>query len=245
MWLRRRTISSGRSNTPQPVRRRRVDARQPRTVDHVVRSNPAAGRGAIPALGSDVPQLRCPHPGGPVPRVARPRRPRLIAPLFLLYDYTFRPPGATTKKEGLDVAYETGVVCTDEALLFFDPYPSREAWCEARVQVSEARLAAIDSGFPTVLVTHFPLTREPTSVLAYPSSPSGAVPSGPPTAPAVPRSRGRLRPLAHSRQQPAGRSAVRGSVPRLPRRTGTTRRPPAPADADSPGRSHRALGALR
>jgi 3',5'-cyclic AMP phosphodiesterase CpdA len=107
-------------------------------------------------------------PEDPYPVWQGPGGPVVIAPLFLLYDYTFRPPGAATKEEGLDVAYETGVVCTDEALLFFDPYPSREAWCEARVQVSEARLAAIDSGLPTVLVSHFPLTREPTSVLRYP-----------------------------------------------------------------------------
>jgi 3',5'-cyclic AMP phosphodiesterase CpdA len=32
--------------------------------------------------------------------------PVTIAPLFLLYDYTFRPPGAQTKEAGLAIAYQ-------------------------------------------------------------------------------------------------------------------------------------------
>ena len=44
-------------------------------------------------------------PGGPV----------TVAPVFLLYDYTFRPDGALTKEEGLEIAYEKGIVCQDEA----------------------------------------------------------------------------------------------------------------------------------
>ena len=94
--------------------------------------------------------------------------PVTVAPLFLLYDYTFRPPGAETKEEGLAVAYESGVVGTDETVLHPDPYPSREAWCHARVQVSELRLAQRAGGLPTVLVNHWPLTREPTAILRYP-----------------------------------------------------------------------------
>jgi len=94
--------------------------------------------------------------------------PVLIAPLFLLYDYTFLPPGATNQAEALDMAYETGVVCTDEVLLHPDPYPSRAAWCRVRVESTERRLAAVDSGLPTILVSHFPLIREPTNVLRHP-----------------------------------------------------------------------------
>jgi 3',5'-cyclic AMP phosphodiesterase CpdA len=94
--------------------------------------------------------------------------PALIVPLFLLYDYTFLPPGATSKAEALAVAYETGVVCTDEALLHPDPYPSREAWCRARLETTQRRLAAADSGLPVIFVSHFPLIREPTLVLKYP-----------------------------------------------------------------------------
>jgi 3',5'-cyclic AMP phosphodiesterase CpdA len=94
--------------------------------------------------------------------------PVVIAPLFMLYDYSFRPEGTTTKAEALAVAYETGVVCSDEAVLHPDPYPSIDAWCHARVEETERRLAALPPGIPTVLVSHFPLTREPTRVLKYP-----------------------------------------------------------------------------
>jgi 3',5'-cyclic AMP phosphodiesterase CpdA len=94
--------------------------------------------------------------------------PVVIVPLFVLYDYTFRPDGTTTKAEALALAYETGIVCSDEAVLHPDPYPSREAWCQSRVKVTERRLAALPAGSRTVLVSHFPLTREPTRVLRYP-----------------------------------------------------------------------------
>lgn len=97
-------------------------------------------------------------PGGPV----------TIAPLFLLYDYTFRPPGADTKEEALRQAYDKGVVCVDEMVLHPDPYPDREAWCHARVALSERRLAAADPAMPTLLVNHWPLVRQPTEVLWYP-----------------------------------------------------------------------------
>src|SRR5690606_15051640 len=48
--------------------------------------------------------------------------PVTVAPLFLLYDYSYRPDGADTAEEGLRMAYQAGVVCTDEALLHPDPY---------------------------------------------------------------------------------------------------------------------------
>jgi 3',5'-cyclic AMP phosphodiesterase CpdA len=94
--------------------------------------------------------------------------PVVIVPVFTLYDYTFRPEGTSTKAEALAVAYQTGIVCSDEAVLHPDPYPSREAWCHARVQATERRLAGLPPGTPTVLVSHFPLTREPTRILRYP-----------------------------------------------------------------------------
>jgi 3',5'-cyclic AMP phosphodiesterase CpdA len=94
--------------------------------------------------------------------------PVTVAPVFLLYDYSFLPDGALTKKQGLAYAYETGVVCTDESLLHPDPYPSREAWCWSRVEATERRLAARDPALPVVFVNHYPLVREPTRVLRYP-----------------------------------------------------------------------------
>ncbi|MEU4221897.1 metallophosphoesterase [Actinoplanes sp. NPDC026623] len=97
-----------------------------------------------------------------------PDGPVVVAPLFQLYDYSFRVPGAATKQESLERAYEAGVVCTDESLLHPDPYPNRESWCRARVAATEARLAAIDPDLPTVLISHWPLVRQPTDVLWYP-----------------------------------------------------------------------------
>ncbi|MGC4773522.1 metallophosphoesterase family protein [Micromonospora sp. DT44] len=94
--------------------------------------------------------------------------PATIAPLFVLYDYTFRVPQASTKQESLDIAYAAGVVCTDEAMLHPDPYPSREAWCDARVTETERRLTERDPDLPTVLVNHYPLMREPTDILWFP-----------------------------------------------------------------------------
>jgi 3',5'-cyclic AMP phosphodiesterase CpdA len=83
----------------------------------------------------------------------------VLAPLFLLYDYTFRDEGVT-KEEALAEAYRAGVVCTDEFLLHADPYPSREAWCWARVERTAERLAAIQPDCPTILISHFPLRRD-------------------------------------------------------------------------------------
>ncbi|MCW2914292.1 MAG: metallophosphoesterase [Actinomycetia bacterium] len=94
--------------------------------------------------------------------------PVTIAPLFLLYDYTFRPPGTSTKQAALARAYETGVVCTDEFQLHPDPYPSRDEWCHARLAETERLLAARDPDIPTILVSHFPLIREPTRILRHP-----------------------------------------------------------------------------
>lgn len=94
--------------------------------------------------------------------------PAVIAPLFVLYDYTFRPAGAYSQESALEMAKSAGVVCTDEYLLDPAPYPSREAWCRARLKITESRLAAVPPELPTVLVNHFPLVREPTRVLRYP-----------------------------------------------------------------------------
>lgn len=94
--------------------------------------------------------------------------PVTVAPLFLLYDYTFLPDGITTPEAARAQAEKVGVVCTDEYLLHPDPYPSLAAWCEARLALTRQRLEAVDPSLPTVLVNHFPMTREPTRVLRYP-----------------------------------------------------------------------------
>lgn len=93
--------------------------------------------------------------------------PVTIVPLFVLYDYSFLPPGFTGKRAALAHAYESGVVCTDEFLLHPDPFPTREDWCLDRVKRTEERLDALPPGTPTVLVNHFPLVREPTRILRH------------------------------------------------------------------------------
>lgn len=112
-------------------------------------------------------QLDVVTPEDPYPVWTGPGGPVTIAPLFLLYDYSFRPEGARTKEEGLAYAYQTGVVCSDEELLHPAPYDSREAWCWARIAETERRLAEREPALPVILVNHFPLVREPTQILRY------------------------------------------------------------------------------
>ncbi|MEV0966532.1 metallophosphoesterase [Streptomyces sp. NPDC049910] len=107
-------------------------------------------------------------PEDPFPVWDGPGGPVAIAPLLVLYDYSFRPAGARSKEEALATAEQAGVVCTDEFMLHPDPHPSRDAWCRARLEITEARLAEVPADLPTVLVNHFPLVREPTRVLWHP-----------------------------------------------------------------------------
>ncbi|OEV02899.1 metallophosphoesterase [Streptomyces oceani] len=107
-------------------------------------------------------------PEDPYPVWEDAEGPVTVAPLFLLYDYSFHAPGTDNKEDSLRVAHDAGIVCSDEYLLHPDPHPSRDAWCRARVAATEKRLAAVDPTHRTVLVNHYPLVREPTRVLWYP-----------------------------------------------------------------------------
>ncbi|HUU32820.1 MAG TPA: metallophosphoesterase [Vicinamibacterales bacterium] len=80
----------------------------------------------------------------------------VVAPCFTLYDYSFAPAGMAPAS-AVAWAAEAKVQCADEVLLAPPPYPTREAWCAARVAVTEARLAAVPTDLPIVLVNHFPL----------------------------------------------------------------------------------------
>jgi 3',5'-cyclic AMP phosphodiesterase CpdA len=83
----------------------------------------------------------------------------VIVPAFVLYDYSFRP-ASVSRDAAVAWAAETGVRCADEDLLAPDPYPSRDAWCHARVDETEMRLGAIPADLRIVLVNHFPLRYE-------------------------------------------------------------------------------------
>ncbi|MFF4018918.1 metallophosphoesterase family protein [Streptomyces sp. NPDC001843] len=113
-------------------------------------------------------ELGVTSPEDPYPVWHGPGGPAVVAPLFLLYDYSFLPDGCATKDEGLAYAHGTGIVCNDEHLLHPDPYPSREAWCHARVAGTERRLAELPEDLPTVLINHYPLDRHPMDVLWHP-----------------------------------------------------------------------------
>lgn len=94
--------------------------------------------------------------------------PVRVVPMFLLYDYTFRPEGTSTALQALAVAREANVVATDEFLLSPEPYSTRDAWSRARIEATRARLEAIDPAEQTILINHWPLRREPCDALMYP-----------------------------------------------------------------------------
>jgi 3',5'-cyclic AMP phosphodiesterase CpdA len=97
-------------------------------------------------------------------------RPLTIAPLFVLYDYSWRTPQAQRESlaGALEQAREAGVVCTDELFLHPDPHPSRQAWCAQRLKISTERLSAIPDDHSTILMSHWPLHRHPTQPLYWP-----------------------------------------------------------------------------
>jgi 3',5'-cyclic AMP phosphodiesterase CpdA len=86
-------------------------------------------------------------------------RPIAIALVFTLYDYSFGPEGLSPEAVRAWAA-EGGILASDEALLHPDPYPSREAWCAARIEATEARLAERARTHHLVLVNHWPLRRD-------------------------------------------------------------------------------------
>jgi 3',5'-cyclic AMP phosphodiesterase CpdA len=79
-----------------------------------------------------------------------------IAPLFTLYDYSFRPDEVPSDRV-LDWAAQEGVACADEFLLHSAPYPDRATWSATRVAATEPRLAALPEDAGTILINHFPL----------------------------------------------------------------------------------------
>ncbi len=95
-------------------------------------------------------------PEDPYPTWTGEGGPHVIAPLFLLYDYSFRPDHVPLSG-ALAWAEESGIVCADEHLLHPDPYPTLPAWCAARVALTERRLDALDPAARLVLVNHFAL----------------------------------------------------------------------------------------
>ena len=82
-----------------------------------------------------------------------------IVPTFVLYDYSFRP-DTIPEADAVAWAAAAGVRCADEDLLDASPFPSRQAWCAARLEHTMARLEAIPRDTRIILVNHWPLRRE-------------------------------------------------------------------------------------
>jgi 3',5'-cyclic AMP phosphodiesterase CpdA len=100
-------------------------------------------------------------PGGGV-------KEHLLVPMFILYDYSFRP-AYVPAENAVNWAAESGVVCTDEELLHPDPYLSRTAWCTERCRYTGQRLEQEASrNIPMILINHFPLRRDMANLRRFP-----------------------------------------------------------------------------
>lgn len=104
-------------------------------------------------------------PEDPWPRWPGEGPPTVIAPCFLLYDYSFAPQGV---EDPVAWAAEQGIRAVDERLLHFDPHPSREAWCAERLRITEERLRQVPEGHRIVLINHWPLRRDLVRIYAVP-----------------------------------------------------------------------------
>ena len=83
-------------------------------------------------------------PEDPYPVVEHLNGKILIAPLFLLYDYSFRPEHVS-RDQVVRWARETGAVCSDEYFLHPDPFPDPDSWCAARCWAIRSRSRATQS----------------------------------------------------------------------------------------------------
>lgn len=96
-------------------------------------------------------------------------QPTYIVPLFTLYDYSWTVDPDHTTTQALAAAKANRVVASDEYFITPQRHANISSWCAQRLRYSTSRLAHIDVGtYPTVLVNHWPLRREPTEVLHHP-----------------------------------------------------------------------------
>lgn len=83
----------------------------------------------------------------------------ILTPLFLLYDYSFRPDDIPQER-AIEWAAEENLLCSDEVLLHSDPFATKQDWCRARCDQAEPRLAEAAARGPLVLINHFPLRQD-------------------------------------------------------------------------------------
>ena len=80
----------------------------------------------------------------------------ILAPLFTLYDYSFRPDDVS-ETDALHWAEDTVLSPADEFLLHPDPYLTRSAWCEARCSLQNNACNKQRSKPHSILINHWPL----------------------------------------------------------------------------------------
>lgn len=85
-----------------------------------------------------------------------------IAPLFTLYDYSFRGPMMSVE-EALASARAREIVLTDEVAIA--PFVDIRAWCWDRLAYTTRRLSRVEG--ETILVNHWPLIQEPTDKMLW------------------------------------------------------------------------------
>ncbi len=83
----------------------------------------------------------------------------LVAPLFLLYDYSFRP-DHVSEENAVAWAMEEGILCADESKISPAPFGSKKEWCRERIKYSEQRLSECDPKIPIILINHYPLRQD-------------------------------------------------------------------------------------
>jgi 3',5'-cyclic AMP phosphodiesterase CpdA len=89
--------------------------------------------------------------------VAWPDEPdTVLVPMFLLYDYTFRPLDVPLS-DAIAWARAGGTRSADEHWLDATPWPSVAAWSHARCEDTARRLDALPPTSRTVLINHWPL----------------------------------------------------------------------------------------
>ena len=91
------------------------------------------------------------------PFVEHPSDPgTFIVPMFLLFDYSFRPAGVAASG-AVAWARQTGILSGDEWMISPAPFDSFASWCASRCDWTQARLDALPDGARTVLINHWPL----------------------------------------------------------------------------------------
>jgi 3',5'-cyclic AMP phosphodiesterase CpdA len=83
----------------------------------------------------------------------------ILAPTFVLYDYTFRPDHIPVD-QAVQWAAEENLLCSDEVLLHSDPFLTKSDWCHERVRLTEPRLEEAAARAPLVIINHFPLRQD-------------------------------------------------------------------------------------